>query len=227
VANLFRIGGDLLDAWGAEREFRDAPLDIAAAYDFVTEFRYGELDLPLHQLRVEFQEFLELVADIEPVSILEIGTAQGASLFLLSRVAASGATLVTVDLGGYRRSHVRLLRSFARNNQRIELIRGDSHSQETLENIREAIRHPVDVLFIDGDHTYDGVRCDYEFFSPFVRPGGIIAFHDIVEGPPEKVGGVPVYWAELRARTPESTEIVADYGQGGYGIGVIRTLSSN
>jgi len=45
-----------------------------------------------------------------------------------------------------------------------------------------------DFLFIDGDHTYEGVEGDFEMYSPLVRRGGIIAFHDIVPGPPENVG---------------------------------------
>jgi len=46
---------------------------------------------------------------------------------------------------------------------------------------------PLDFLFIDGDHTYEGVKRDFEMYSPLVRNGGIIAFHDIVKHPPETV----------------------------------------
>jgi predicted O-methyltransferase YrrM len=37
---------------------------------------------------------------------------------------------------------------------------------------------PIDLLFIDGDHTLAGVREDYELFSPWMRSEGLIAFHD-------------------------------------------------
>lgn len=36
----------------------------------------------------------------------------------------------------------------------------------------------IDFLFIDGDHSVEGVRSDWDNYSPFVRSGGIIAFHD-------------------------------------------------
>jgi len=49
----------------------------------------------------------------------------------------------------------------------------------------------LNFLFIDGDHTYEGVRKNFEMYSPLVRRGGIVAFHDIVPRPPENVGGVP------------------------------------
>jgi len=78
----------------------------------------------------------------------------------------------------------------------------------------------LDFLFIDGDHTYEGVRRDFEMYSPLVRGGGAVAFHDIVPGPPENVGGVPKFWSEVRNRF-KHLEIVKDWSQGGYGIGVL------
>jgi predicted O-methyltransferase YrrM len=41
----------------------------------------------------------------------------------------------------------------------------------------------LDFLFIDGDHTYKGVKEDFEMYSPLVRKGGVIAFHDITKHP--------------------------------------------
>jgi predicted O-methyltransferase YrrM len=36
----------------------------------------------------------------------------------------------------------------------------------------------ISLLWIDGDHRYEGVRADYDAWVPFVQPGGVIAFHD-------------------------------------------------
>jgi len=60
-------------------------------------------------------------------------------------------------------------------------------------------------------------------YSPLVRKGGIIAFHDIVPGPQENVGGVPKFWKELKKKlgTIKVMEIVKDWNQGGYGIGLV------
>src|SRR5262245_52870797 len=41
---------------------------------------------------------------------------------------------------------------------------------------------PIDFLLIDGNHDYEAVLQDYEQWSPKVRPGGVIAFHDVVFG---------------------------------------------
>jgi predicted O-methyltransferase YrrM len=39
----------------------------------------------------------------------------------------------------------------------------------------------VDFLFIDGDHTYEGVKQDFETFSSLVVVGGVIALHDVCD----------------------------------------------
>ena len=41
----------------------------------------------------------------------------------------------------------------------------------------------IRVLFIDADHSYEGVRRDFELWSPLVAPGGLIIFHDYVGAP--------------------------------------------
>lgn len=45
----------------------------------------------------------------------------------------------------------------------------------------EAVKNwdlPINVLFIDGDHSYGGCKDDWENFSPFVVEGGWVLFHD-------------------------------------------------
>jgi predicted O-methyltransferase YrrM len=39
--------------------------------------------------------------------------------------------------------------------------------------------HPVDMVFIDGNHAYDAVLRDFRDWSPLVKPGGVLAFHDV------------------------------------------------
>lgn len=50
-------------------------------------------------------------------------------------------------------------------------------------------KEPINLLFIDGNHDYEAVLQDYEQWSPLVKPGGMIAFHDVVLGEnPDPVG---------------------------------------
>ena len=78
----------------------------------------------------------------------------------------------------------------------------------------------LDYLFIDGDHSYAGVKADFEQYGPLVKKGGLIAFHDIADGLPENVGGVPRFWNELKHQF-RNQEFIADPKQGGWGIGVL------
>jgi predicted O-methyltransferase YrrM len=227
AARALRAAANLADALGARRAFREAPTELPEAYDFVDSLEYGEVRLGPVQVREEMLRFLALLSDPPPRSLVEIGTARGGSLFLFTRVAAADATIVTIDMpagpfgGGYPRMHAPLLKSFRRDKQRIHLVRGESGSPGTFQAVRSIVGDTADLLFIDADHTYEGVRGDFETYAPLVRPGGLIAFHDIVDGPPEAVGGVPRFWKEIREQVAVE-EIVADWAQGGYGIGLIR-----
>ena len=78
----------------------------------------------------------------------------------------------------------------------------------------------IDFLFIDGDHSYEGVKKDFEMYSPLVGSGGIIALHDIVPGPPEYVGGVSKFWKEVK-RKFNHMEFVRNKKQQRFGIGIL------
>ena len=227
AAWMLRAAANTLEARGAQALFRDAPVDVESAYDFVAEFSYGEISPSPAQIRQEMMALLLRLADQPPGVILEIGTFRGGTLFLFTRVAAPDATLVTVDMesgpfgGGYPRAWAPLLRSFARERQRVHLVRGDSHAASTLARVRSLLNEPIDFLFIDGDHTYEGVRADFQTYAPLVCAGGMIALHDIVDGRPDIVGGVPRFWREIRRRY-ETEELVADRNRDGYGIGLVR-----
>lgn len=41
---------------------------------------------------------------------------------------------------------------------------------------------PIDILFIDGDHSYEGCKSDYDKYVPFVKDGGLVYMHDILVG---------------------------------------------
>jgi MMP 1-O-methyltransferase len=60
------------------------------------------------------------------------------------------------------------------------------------EEVARTWTKPISLLFIDGDHSYDASKRDFEMWSPFVATGGIIAFHDIKQG-----WGVTEFYREL------------------------------
>jgi len=133
--------------------------------------KFGGLLKPI-QVKHEFLNFLKFVKEINPKYILEIGTANGGTLFLFSKIAKGDASIISIDLpgggfgGGYPFWKIPLYKSFASKNQRIHLIRASSHDKSTLENVKKIIGdRKVDLLFIDGDHTYNGVKNDFEMYK--------------------------------------------------------------
>ncbi len=187
----------------------------------------GNRAITLNQVESEIRELCDLLRHQRPQVVVEIGTAGGGSLFLFCETAAENATLISVDLPppkGYRRSQSLVYRAFARPGQRVVPLRGDSHDEDTLSRVRRRLRgREVDFLFIDGDHSGSGVALDYRLYGPLVRDGGIVAIHDVVPGHPDWVGDVPDFWRSLAAHGGDGTsEIVENWSQGGWGIGVLR-----
>lgn len=194
--------------------------DINSLVDLAFNFYKFGISIKPVQVRDEIAELLAILDKLKPRALLEIGTANGGTLFLFTRVAISDATIISVDLpggpfgGGYPRWKIPLYKSFTRDGQKIFLIRSDSHNPKTLNQVKEILGNGrLDFLFIDGDHTYEGVKRDFEMYSPLVRKGGIIAFHDIVPHPPETGCEVNRFWNEIK-RNYRYLEIVKDWGQG-------------
>jgi predicted O-methyltransferase YrrM len=61
-------------------------------------------------------------------------------------------------------------------------------------------RTPLSLLFIDGGHGTEPAHRDYEMWTPFVEPGGLLAIHDVFPDPAD--GGRPPY--EIYCRAIES-----------------------
>jgi predicted O-methyltransferase YrrM len=211
----------------------DGAQDVDQILDLAYGFNAFGVTIRPSQSRWEFRQLLENVAEIRPRRMLEIGTANGGSLFAFMRVCAPDAHVISVDLphgkfgGGYPIWKVPIYKSFGERGQRLDLLRGDSHSPETLASVKSLLGgETLDFLFIDGDHSYEGVRHDFESYRSLVRPGGLIAFHDIA--PPHAgvskemydPGDVPQFWTELKAQYG-GQEFVDPSGHGCFGIGII------
>src|SRR3954447_14913203 len=155
---------------------------LRLAYDFDA----FDITIAPGQVPWELGRLLEELSARRPRRMLEIGTADGGSLLAFARMCSPDAHVISVDLpdapigGGYPAWRIPLYRAFARPGQRLDLLRADSHDPATLKQVRKLLGgRKLDFLFIDGDHTYDGVRRDHEAYGPLVAAGGLIGFHDI------------------------------------------------
>ncbi len=148
-------------------------------------------------------------------TVVEVGTQVGGTFWLWCQLAEPDALLVSIDLpggihgGGATEEQVEVIRGYARERQTLEFLLTDSHDPATRAELQRILDgREVDLLMIDGDHTYDGVRQDYLFYAPLVAEGGLIAFHDIVPHPTLPEVRVHDLWPQLRQGASEAQDIV-------------------
>jgi len=169
------------------------------------------------QIESEISELYNMVKNMNPKVICEIGTDRGGTLYLWSKAMQPDGLIISIDLPrSYRKSLNRFSYSFFSERQQIYFLRENSQSAECQMSVQKILNGKrIDFLFIDADHSYEGVKKDFKLYSDFVRKSGLIAFHDILDK-----CGVAKFWPEVRPYY-EHMEIVEDYKQQCAGIGVL------
>lgn len=71
---------------------------------------------------------------------------------------------------------------------------------------------PIDILHIDGGHRYHEVKADFDNYYRFVKPGGLILFHDTLYDDGRQ--GVSQFWNEIRGDFKDSFEFPWQLGMG-------------
>ncbi|MCP4700096.1 MAG: class I SAM-dependent methyltransferase, partial [Gammaproteobacteria bacterium] len=168
--------------------------------------QWGGILRPI-QIQSEITQFLKLAERNRLETVLEIGTANGGTLFLLSRLASRNAHIISIDLlmgRGLLYSIVRLFffRTFSGAGQRLNILWANSQRVNTRKKVERILNgKKIDLLYIDADHSYEGVKKDFELYAPLVKPDGMIGFHDIVYHPPGTVthpAEVDRFWNEIK-----------------------------
>lgn len=192
----------------------------------------AELGIELPQDREELRQLYELMQRERVVNMLEIGSRNGGSLSVLAQAVVEGGEIVAVDMPdgpwGHTHSWANLLRVgswLGGIGYTGAEIKGNSQDQYTVAIAKGNMNGPIDFCFIDGDHSYEGVKADWENYGRHAR---ICAFHDIApnpgrcvnEGKGRGVLGVRQLWDELKAAGwPCKYEFISDPTK--YGIGVV------
>lgn len=160
------------------------------------------------QIPCELEKFGEFVKnDNIPrySNIVEIGSKYGGTTYFLARLLFD-CDIISIDAPRaeewqetpkYRNRWFKVL-----FDNRVKWIVGDSHLESTKNELTSLLHKWIDLLFIDGDHSYQGVKQDFEMYSPLVKDGGLIVFHDIKDTqhhrnliPPCMVGP---FWNEIK-----------------------------
>lgn len=160
---------------------RRFPDQLAGFEDLAFLFSSHQLHHAIVSLAVDEAAYLyRLVRSLGPATVVEIGRYKGGSTLLMAAAMDKGARLYSYDLHvkqSYLYSGVELdeeLRAALERYglaDRVELIVADSHTAPP----------PADachLVFVDGDHTYAGVRADYEHWRGTIPLGGHLLLHD-------------------------------------------------
>ena len=134
---------------------------------------------------------------------VEIGVYEGSSALVLARSLPVDGVLHLIDPFVDDRGLAAGWRGTAWATQRVldraVRERGGPTLRWHVERSEDAGRRwsePVDLVFVDGDHALETCRLDWELFSRWVRPGGVVVFHDARQDKPggeglPGEGGVP------------------------------------
>jgi predicted O-methyltransferase YrrM len=171
--------------------------------------------LRLQQVPEEYAGLVELVLGLAPRSYLEVGIGNGGSWLTMSYL--NRATLesshavdnLSYAFAGQRHDEVLFIRDYLSG-----LIADVRFYHQNSGDFFQHCEHKYDVAFIDGDHSYVGVRTDYLDALRHVNPGGIMIFHDVNS---QAAPGVAHFWGEVKTKHRHQEFIHSDT----CGIGVI------
>lgn len=169
----------------------------------------------------EFRWLMDYYINLRPVSVLEIGSFYGGTLWHWLNFSDNLKTIVSIDTPippsddrYFKMIESKKLWSDWILNSTVnscQFISGNSRDNRNVQKAKEF--SPYDFIFIDGGHDYESVKSDYENYSPLIAKEGIIAFHDI-------------YYSEDVSRYFYQINIDKNYevskeSENGFGIGLI------
>ncbi len=103
-------------------------------------------------------------------SYLEIGVAAGGTTFLITHFFKP-EKIVLIDDNHHHKAHLRL--DILKDVKREEII-GNSREQSVMEKLSGSF----DLIIIDGDHLYEGVKADVTNYLPWLSDDGFLMLHD-------------------------------------------------
>ncbi|MGH8529180.1 MAG: O-methyltransferase [Nevskiales bacterium] len=140
-------------------------------------------------------QLLKLVRLLQPQRVLELGSFRGYTAAYIARNLPAGGRVVAVDIDPEHGS------AYRGTAQERSIERRTGAIADTLFNASD--RGSYDLVFIDADHRYAGVRNDTEVALKLVSPRGYIAWHDYANfGYFNGICQVPEYLTELARSKP-------------------------
>ena len=123
--------------------------------------------------------------------LVEIGVWHGVGTCILRKAMAADGVLMGVDhypigrLGFSAQQRIAHCEVARVKNGQMQWVR--LTGKDAARNYAESGAELIDFVFIDGDHSYEALRDDWEGWSPLIAPGGIVALHDSCSTPTQQI----------------------------------------
>lgn len=155
---------------------------LRVGWDNKYVYSFTWLGRPIIQLPDDMIRAQELIHEIKPDVLVEIGVAHGGSLIYYASIMKAmdkGRVIgVDVEIRDHNRKAIEEHAMF----DRITLIEGDSIASTTLEQVKNQISaDEVVMVFLDGKHTRDHVLKELELYSPLISKGSYILAMDGIQ----------------------------------------------
>jgi predicted O-methyltransferase YrrM len=158
------------------------PDELDGFDDFAFLFSSNQLHHAIISMTVHEAALLWKRAEgLRDATVAEIGRSKGCSTLLLAAALGEGSHVYSYDLhvkataGAESDAELRSVLERYGLADKVTLVVGDSRTAETPPA-------QCELVLVDGDHSYEGVRADFEAWHERVRPGGHMLFHDAVGG---------------------------------------------
>jgi predicted O-methyltransferase YrrM len=155
-----------------------------------------------------------LIENTESVNFLEIGAAAGGNTFIFNKYLNIVSTCIVDDNKHPKHG----LRSVILKDIKYDEFIGNSQSKEAVEYVRNK-GILFDIIFIDADHSYDGVKKDTINYLPFLKPSGYMIFHDTVTS---NCPGIIKWIKELTNEINNDLKFKITFSNEGMGISVFE-----
>ncbi|WP_075352581.1 class I SAM-dependent methyltransferase [Algoriphagus marinus] len=167
-----------------------------------------------------------LIEEIKPGLVVELGTHSGNSLISILEACQSNnlnTKVYAIDtwLGdNHSKNYSDLIYHDLFSYVKLNYADNCTLLKMTFEEaVASFSDNSIDLLHIDGYHTYDAVKKDFEDYLPKMKTNGIVLFHDILVK--DSDFGVHIFWEELSNKYPSFIQ------DNGTGLGVLLVSESS
>lgn len=139
----------------------------------------GNLSRPGPVFARESEVFFALARLVKPNHIIEIGIGGAASTIAFGEALRLNGRghLLSIDINEKLIQRASQIFEVHRLHSHVTFIKGNSSSEAIRQLISAQVKQ-VDILFIDGDHSFDGCRSDFESYRHLLSPEALVIFHD-------------------------------------------------